>query len=717
MRWQRGAQAIIAIFVIGFVVVLVMTLRQERVTPSQDPPPARMDKEATVETPGGIDTRHTDASGRVVFALKAMKHLRYPDGRNVVSDNVEITTSRHDKNLVVKADHGELMPEGNDLKWGRFRGHVGLTTDGGVTVEAGEAHYTKENGMVTIPGPMTFTKGRMRGSGVGATYDQNREVLWILDQATIAVAPGTDGLGGLDATAAKIGLAQADHYITLDGAGRIEGEGRVTHADVITVRLDEDGERVRMLELRGHSGITGGQGGPQAMSASDIDLTYAEDGRTLQVARLVQNAVLQLPGEGGAGRRIAGNAIDLALAPDGATVTNLTANERVQVDLPADAQTPAKRIRAATLVAVGAPGRGLEKATFAGGVDYEETRPAGRGVAAVNRTARSLKLLIETKPGLGALEKADFRGNVVFNDAPEFKGEAAQGVYHIAGDRLELMPADGEPGPSARVTDGRMSVQARTIGLTLSTHEMTADTRVRSTILAQKSPGTRGAEARIPSMLAQDQEVNVTSNRLQYKNTSATYSGNVTLWQGKTRIKAPTIVIDEKSGNLTASEGVATVFLFDDVDSKTGVRTSTESTGKADTFAYDDAKRLATYTGKAQIQGGLGNLAGDRILLFMKASQNELERTEAFGANGSVVVREGARIANGDHLTYTAVDDTYVMTGILVEVVEEKEGTCTKTQARSVRFSRSSETAQFEGTEIFPHTARTLPCPPELTRK
>jgi lipopolysaccharide transport protein LptA len=247
---------------------------------------------------------------------------------------------------------------------------------------------------------------------------------------------------------------------------------------------------------------------------------------------------------------------------------------------------------------------------------------------------------------------------------------------------------------------------------------MTADTRIRSTILAQTSPSTRGGEARIPPMLAQDKEVNVTSNRLQYKGTSATYSGNVMLWQGKTTIKAGTIVIEEKSGNLNASESVATVFFFEEVDPKTGLRKSAESTGTAEAFSYDDAKRLATYTGKAKLEGTQGNLTGDRILLFMKADHNELERTQAFGTNGSVVVKEGARIGKGNHLTYTAADDTYFMTGTPVEVTEEKEGTCTITLGADLTFSRSSDTAQVNGTPIFPHSSKTLKsCPAELKRK
>ncbi|HVJ25929.1 MAG TPA: LptA/OstA family protein, partial [Vicinamibacterales bacterium] len=428
-------------------------------------------------------------------------------------------------------------------------------------------------------------------------------------------------------------------------------------------------------------------------------------------------AVLQLPGNGaGAGKRIAGDTIDLGLAPDGSTVTSLNSNGRVQVDLPGEGGGPAKRIKSATMTAAGAPGSGLQNAQFGGGVVYTETRAAAKGVAALDRTARSLKLTVDTKPGLGALEKADFRGNVTFTDGPDFKAEAQQGVYHIAADRLDLMLAAGEPGPSPRVSDARISVGALRIGFALATRDMTADTNVRSTIMPQKN-GSKPGEARIPSMLAQDKEANVTSNRLEYTKTGATYTGSARLWQDKTAINGATILLEEKSGNLTASGGATTFFVFEEADAKTGTRRLVNSTGKAETFVYNDAKRLATYTGKAQIDGSQGNVTGDRIDLFLKPKVNELERAEAYGKNRGVVVREGQRLAKGDHLTYTAVDENYNMTGRPVEVTEEKDGTCTLTVGNRVTFSRASETARVEGDGTFPHTMKTLPaCPAELKR-
>ena len=74
------------------------------------------------------------------------------------------------------------------------------------------------------------------------------------------------------------------------------------------------------------------------MSARDIDLTYAPDRRTLQAARLMESAVVDLPAHC-RNRRAEGRRADdrfLGFAADGSTVTRLDAQQNVQVDLPGD---------------------------------------------------------------------------------------------------------------------------------------------------------------------------------------------------------------------------------------------------------------------------------------------------------------------------------------------------------------------------------------------
>ena len=719
MRWQRVAQAAIAIFVIGFTAFLAMTLRRQggsTVAPTQPP---RAAPDAPVENPDGGKQQVTDPSGKERWKAEFGRHVSLADGRQQLSGNVTATINRGDRQFIVRSREADITPAPDGVKDAVFRGNVRITGSGGLEVRGEEARYTQADGIMTMPGAVAFTKGRTTGSGTHATYDQQREVLWIRENARVDAPPAADGSGALHATAGAIGIARADHYIRLERNGRIEGDNRIAEADEITIRLTDDDERVRALELRGRSRIIGTSGPLKEMTARDIDMAYGADGRTLQQVRLVENAVAQLTGAGGgAGQRIAAATIDMGLGPDGTTLTNLSANDRVQLDLPPEATEPAKRIESQTLTATGAAA-GLQNATFGGGVVYRESRAARRNLPAVDRTARSQTLIAETKPGLGAIQKADFRGTVRFTDAPDFVAEAQQGIYDIARDRLDLLSMDGQPGvASPTVTDGNVTVAARTIQFGLASREMTADTKVRSTIRQTAKAGEAG---KAPSMLAKDEPVNVTANRLTYKgrNSAATYTGNVTLWQGEdTTIKGASITIDDKSGNLAASGGVTTSFPVEDTGAKKGPARQT-TLGSAETFTYDDAKRLATYSVKANIRGPQGDLSGEKIELFLRKDSNSLQRAEAYGANGAVQVREGKRIAKGSHLTYTADDEQYLMIGAPVEIVEEKDGVCTETVGATARFNRVTEGASVEGATggNIPMAARTLKaCPAGLGR-
>ena len=70
MRWQRIAQAAIALFVIGFIGMLVTSLRRERAVPQQQVAPDRRVPEAPLETRGGGLQEVRDPSGKLQWAVK-----------------------------------------------------------------------------------------------------------------------------------------------------------------------------------------------------------------------------------------------------------------------------------------------------------------------------------------------------------------------------------------------------------------------------------------------------------------------------------------------------------------------------------------------------------------------------------------------------------------------------------------------------------------------
>ena len=79
--------------------------------------------------------------------------------------------------------------------------------------------------------------------------------------------------------------------------------------------------------------------------------------------------------------------------------------------------------------------------------------------------------------------------------------------------------------------------------------------------------------------------------------------------------------------------------------------------------------------------------------------------------DGTVVVKEGNRHATGEHLTYTAADDTYVMTGKPVAVDEITPPQCRKTRGATLTFQRSVDKVVVVGIpDVLPMVATPYAC-------
>ncbi len=721
MRWQKAARLAIAVFVIAFAGLVIFTIRQRTAVPDRVPEPVKR-TDAPVETPGPLRFERVD-NGKLIYRLTGVGHKMYHDGRQVIG-TVELTLpDRNGKTFKVTADEAEFQRQpAQEVGSGTFKGNVRLTTNDGIEVKAASANYDDTTGVLTVPGHVEFTRGRMNGTGIGATYDRNKDVLWLLDQAHVIVSPDEKGAGAAEMTAGAAGMARSDNYTRLTRNGRIVSGTTTLVGNEITAITKPDGNTVEQIQLRGNSAITETGVNPRTMTAQDIDLVYAADGKTLQSSRLMQNAVVNLPGQAGAaGRRIAGRTIDMTMGPDGSQLTSLNATETVQLDLPAAGDAPAKEIRAATLRASGPPDAGLQTAVFEGGVEYRESRPAKGTVAAIDRTARSSRLLVTTKPGLGDIEQADFRGNFRFSDGTRLSAEAPRALHHFAADRIDLSSFEKEPGPTPFVNDGQFLVEARNIQMSPTSQKLTADTSVRSTVQpkSKQKATTNGAgnqDTRMPVMLEQDRPVYVASNKLSYDGVSeATYTGKARLWQdnSQSKIDAETIVLNDRSGNLTAQTNVTTTMLLSNADPKTKEKVPTLMTVTANDLVYEDAKRLAVYTGtpakQANMKGAQGDITGDRLDLYLAEKGGELERAES---HGNVTVREAIRTVRGQVLVYTSATDTYVMTGNPVEAIErETATTCKKMLGTTLTFRRAIGSISADASGVNLVKSETIPCP------
>jgi lipopolysaccharide export system protein LptA len=694
--WQRRARLLIAVSAIAFAIAVAVAFRPR--TPSQvvvaPLPPA--DPAAVVESATGTTIRINREQEDVRIDYERL--LSYPDGVTRMVGMKVTTVRAGGRTFVLTGKEGSVAQSPMSFE---VSGDVELTSSDGLRVRGTEARYLEQDGIVRVPGPVTFEEGRVSGSSVGMTYHKNTDTLMLLERAVVNVWPGEDGTGGMAMHGERAEFRRTARTLRFEGGMKATADARVIEADTATALLGGEDGQLQRLELRGESRISAAQpsaGELRALNGRDMDLEYAEDGRTLRRASIRDEAVVVLMGERGTpGRRISADTIEVALGADGETPVGLHAASGVRLVLPGPKGGTTRTITSETLEAAGADGSGLTGGRFEGGVVFREQG------GAVERVARSRTLETLTAAGLGDVQGARFAGDVRFSEGAltAFGDRAAYGV--TAG-TLELRT--GNPDRPPRLLDARVAVEAQEIDVVLGGPRIDARGTVKSELLPAPRGGGSSAR-RVPSMLREDQPVIVVADRFEYDaaGSRAAYSGTVRLSQGDTSIKSESLVLDERTGDLQAEGEVVTTTVLDHTGSK-GQRERIASIARAGRFVFEEGMRRATYTGSAQVGGPHGEMRAARIELFLRPSGQELERVEAFD---DVTLLEQRRRTTGSRLTYFSEDNRYVVIGSPVRIVDE----CNReTTGRTLTFYQETDRVVVDGNEqIRTRTTGSSTCP------
>jgi hypothetical protein len=208
----------------------------------------------------------------------------YEDGKTTLVGVKLTVDNRAGRNFVVTGKEARVGARQSAFD---MSGDVKLEASDGLVATAGSASYVDTEGVVRAPGPVQFTRGRMAGAGIGFTFDQQRNTVWLLDQAVVRFAP-EGAAGPMDVAAGTAGFARGERYMRFERGVRMTRAGQVMEADEATVYLFADRDEPDHIELRGNSRISGGEGlgALRVMRARDINLDYADDGRSLQQATL-----------------------------------------------------------------------------------------------------------------------------------------------------------------------------------------------------------------------------------------------------------------------------------------------------------------------------------------------------------------------------------------------------------------------------------------------
>jgi lipopolysaccharide export system protein LptA len=720
MRWQKRARLGVAIFGVACAIVVYAAIG-ERAAGTPPAAPARIDPKAILESEGAQVQQERGAERD--FDIKSDRQLAYEDGSTKLV-GVEIhVRGRRGRDFVLTGREAQAGKDQEDLQ---LFGAVKLAASDGFVLTAESASFSRSDGIVRAPGPIAFEKGRMSGSGVGMSFDQENDVVSLLEQAQVRTE-NEDGTPQMEFTAGSAVLNRLEDYLTLDGSVHALRGEQVFDADHATARLTAEEDAVTFIELRGNSRVSGGSGTLDSMSARDIDLDYTDDGETLERVLLTGSAALAMIGQNGAsGRQMMGETLDMTLAPDGA-VTQAVGRDNVRLDMPASDGVAARRVTARSLDAQGQPGMGLTAARFTDSVEYREEGQA-RGAARVARS-NALGVTFEDE----AIGSAVFTGEVEFQEE-QLRASGAEARYAPNEGRLRITGADA--GGPPRLTDDQITIEAqKSIDVTLEDRRMNALGMVKTSLRSGgRTPAGRGgtgtaAASRLPGLLKNEEPANVWADALQYEGGAGTavYKGEARLWQGETAIRADTITIDQGNGDLVALGAARSMLVFEN-----GV-----SQGRAAEIRYDDAKRVISYLshippapppGRAaavppalpaagvpvplppaqvQLSGPQGDLRADRIEVILARVGSRVDRLEAYI---NVNARVDVRIATGARLTYHAADERYVLVGaspVPVKVVDA----CRETSGKTLTFFKTADRIIVDGNEeIRTQTKSGGPC-------
>ncbi|MCX6551659.1 MAG: LPS export ABC transporter periplasmic protein LptC [Acidobacteria bacterium] len=186
MRWQQRLRIGIAIFGVGFLVVLWYAVRAPAPREQAREKVERMDRSATAESTSG-EVRRLGGKDENAW-VEYDRMLAYPDGRQKLTGARAYSKKRGGRDFKVTANEADVSPNQDNVQ---MRGAVELATSDGLVAKTEEAAYSQSEGIVRAAGPMQFTRVRVSGSSVGMTYDEHRDFLWLLDQAVVKMAPET----------------------------------------------------------------------------------------------------------------------------------------------------------------------------------------------------------------------------------------------------------------------------------------------------------------------------------------------------------------------------------------------------------------------------------------------------------------------------------------------------------------------------------------------
>ncbi|MDQ3181209.1 MAG: LPS export ABC transporter periplasmic protein LptC [Acidobacteriota bacterium] len=279
------------------------------------------------------------------------------------------------------------------------------------------------------------------------------------------------------------------------------------------------------------------------------------------------------------------------------------------------------------------------------------------------------------------VQQFDAVGNTKFTELD--RNGIAGNITFTASD--EVVRLRGEP----TVFDSRARAKASEIDWDTRGEKSFLRGNVSTTYYSQKQ--TNGATPF--SNVSSPVFITALNANFDHKSEVATYMGNARAWQENNYVRADTLVLQQKQGQLYG-EGAVQSLLYDAKKKENGKEVTVPVFASANKLFYEKDKNLLRYEGNVDIRQGMDRIVAGVASVILN-SQNEVSNTVA---ENNVVITQPNRKAVGDYAQYTAADEKVILRGNPAKIEDTENGSSQGAQMtvflREKRIVSESKTEQ-----------------------
>ena len=532
-----------------------------------------------------------------------------------------------------------------------FRGKVRVTAPDGFELATESLVYEAGRRRAETPDPVQFRRERLEGSATGAVY--HSELAQVELKADVRARILAEKGPPAEISADHATLAPEEHQVRLAGSVAARQGAESLAAGRLTLHLDDSLSRVF-----------------RAVAVDDVELRASGTESDLPVGAGVRGA--RGP------RRLRSRNLEMWFREDG-SLLGATARPDAELEMmPGPGEAQERRTLRARRLDFGFDGEGrLER--LEGRIDVSYVSAPLKGGTPRSMSCQSLLGLVD--PATGSAQTITFEERVEFAEGRR-KATAGKAVFDESRSTLFLSGGsrlqDEEEGSDLRADEIDLGTRSRDVAGRGDVRHRLRRQEAKSGLLAREAP------------------VLLMARRLDYEAGARTahYREGAVLRSGRDEVRAPLIVLEEPAvgrRRLTARGGVVSVLNPRPASPEAKPPAPVEVRGEE--MVYEEASNQAVYTGDVTLRQGDIVTRSPRATIQLTADGGQIESVVA---GEPVEVRQGERRANGTRGTYTPGNETMVLVGDKVSVVEPRH----QVEGRSVTFYVGADRVVVDGREV-----------------